>query len=289
MCKFSKDKFNLLFNKDACWKQTNGLANKIKEIRLDGHAIFEEYKFLKQCAPKRWSRKKHYFVESHDGNLTKPDDNSNRFEEKLAIAIYNKHISWPRPKGGIFSILDYQFPLKASRFDHGIGKIDLLGVTDRGRLTVIELKVKKDGSRRDSPLAAIIQGLRYAAIVEANQTHIAVEAKDRFGAIVTEKPPIIQILAPRAWWSEWCGLKGSTRKVAGVWEAEFPMLVNEIDDRLDIVIECIAFDDLHPKDIKTGPKNVRPEIDLDLKIYPVFPEKEEPIGPALELSTPNMG
>ncbi len=288
MCEFSKDKFKLLFNKDTCWKQTTNLADKISGIRMEGNAIYEEYELLKNCAPQRRSKGKCYFVDSHDGNLTTPNDNSNRFEERLAIAIRNKDIVWPRLKGGGFRILDYQFPLKANQSDQGVGKIDLLGLTDRGRLMVIELKVKKDGSRKDSPLAAIIQGLRYAAIVEANQAYIAEEAKKRFSTKIVEKPPIIQILAPRAWWSEWCELGESTRKAAGGWEAEFAKLAKDIESHLGISIECIAFDDIYPKNVKTGSNNNRPEIDFDLNLYPVFPEEKESIGPALKLYKPSI-
>jgi len=287
MCKFSKD-IKLLFNKDSDWNHTTGLAGNINRIRMDGDTIFEEYELLKNCAPKRRSKGKNYFVDSHDGNLTKPNDNSNRFEERLAIAIRNKSIVWPRIEGSVFRILDYQFPLQSSQSDRGIGKIDLLGLTDCGQLIVIELKVKKDGSRGDSPLLAIIQGLRYAAIIEANQTDVAAEAKKRFGTKIMEKPPIIQVLAPKAWWNEWCGLRGRTRKAAGHWETEFIKLAKDIEDRLGIVIECVAFDDLNPEDIKTGPKNIRPEIDCDLKLYPVFPEREVPLGSALKSYAPSM-
>ena len=41
-------------------------------------------------------------------------------------------------------MLYYQFPLKAKQADKGIGKVDLRGATDRGRLIVIELKVKPE-------------------------------------------------------------------------------------------------------------------------------------------------
>ena len=41
-------------------------------------------------------------------------------------------------------MLYYQFPLKAKQADKGIGKVDLRGATDRGRLIVIELKVKSE-------------------------------------------------------------------------------------------------------------------------------------------------
>ena len=79
----------------------------------------------------------------------------------MAIARSNMKGSWPCPDGGRFRLLDYQFPLKARQSDAGIGKVDLLGVTDRGRLTVIELKVKPpgDNARGESPVAALLPGL----------------------------------------------------------------------------------------------------------------------------------
>ena len=79
---------------------------------------------------------------------------------------------------------------------------------------VIELKVKPKGEnyRGDSPAAALMQGLRYAAIVEANIKVIAGEAKrhpgDRFKDVtIVEESPIVQILAPKSWWRGWLELR----------------------------------------------------------------------------------
>ena len=83
------------------------------------------------------------------------------------MALWNLDCRWPRLGGGHHRFLDYQVPLKAKRADYGIGKVDLLGVTDRGRLIVVELKYPRSG-RGDSPAQALMAGLRYAAIVEAN-------------------------------------------------------------------------------------------------------------------------
>ena len=65
---------------------------------------------------------------------------------------------------------------------------------------VIELKVRrKDGSCGDTPLLALMEGLRYAAVVQANQRAIAVEARESWSMNVSEEPPIVQTLAPEDW------------------------------------------------------------------------------------------
>ena len=133
------------------------------------------------------------------------------------MALWNLDCLWPRLGGGHHRFLDYQVPLKAKQADCGIGKIDLLGVTDRGRLIVVELKYPRSG-RGDSPQHALMEGLRYAAIVEANLEPLASEAGKRFGVKVDDKmPPIVQVLGPGSWWRDWLdpGLK-SRRQVTGI-------------------------------------------------------------------------
>jgi hypothetical protein len=41
------------------------------------------------------------------------------------------------PDGTRFELLDYQVPLKAIRADSGIGKIDMFGLTDHGRVNFV--------------------------------------------------------------------------------------------------------------------------------------------------------
>ena len=185
----------------------------------------------------------------------------------MAIALWNLNEYWPRHDGGWFHMLDYQFPLKGKQMDKGIGEVDLLGVTDKGRLMVIELKVKpKDGNdRRESPMKALIQGLRYAAIVEANIKVIASEAENNTGARfknvnIIEKSPIIQILAPKSWWRYWLELSGQTRNDAGDWEVGFCNLVADIEKQLDLTVECMALDDVDRTDIIYGTDRKTPQI-----------------------------
>ena len=178
----------------------------------------------------------------------------------MAIAVWRfRDARWPRPNGGWWRCLDYQFPLKAEQADAGVGKVDLFGVTESGRLVVSELKVAPTGrGRGKGPMDALMQALGYAAIVEANSTTIGREAMDVFGVpSISEEPPMLQILAPGDWWRRWFLTVDSTRRKAGPWEVRFGELVEDIRDRLGIVVECVAMDrvlmDRESKTALSGP------------------------------------
>ena len=234
MTEFSPGPFPTLFRER--WT-TTGLAGAIRGI--DVAALCGEYDRLWKSAPSRHARDKSYFV-GHDGRVQARNPGSPA-EEHLAIALWRLDARWPRAGGGEMRLLDYQFPLKAWRTDAGLGKVDLLGVTDQGRLAVVELKVRrKDGSRGGTPLLALMEGLRYAAVVHANHRAIAAEARSRFGIDVTDEPPIVQILAPEDWWRGWCDMVPRTRTAAGRWEADFVELAARLEARLGTVIECVS-------------------------------------------------
>ena len=258
MSNFSIDDYEILFKKN--WHTTE-LAKDI--VELDRQALRDEYEKLVKNAPRR-SDKQTYFV-GHDGKLSS-SKKSNRHEEHLAVALWNLKRQWPRPDGGWFRLLDYQVPLQAQRSDRGIGKVDLLGLTDQGQLMVIELKVKPDGdsnrsNRGETPVKALMQGLRYAAIVKANREQIAGEAKRCFGVNVAAERPLVQVLAPKDWWEGWLNMAGSTRKAAGCWEPEFAQLVRDVEKQLCIAVECMELDDLG--DQRT------PQLDHAPSLYPV--------------------
>ena len=281
MSNLSPETFNILFNKK--WP-TTALSKAISEV--GGDSLSREYEKLRRCAPRRSERKKCYFVE-HDRKLS-TEAPSNRSEEHMAIALWNLNKCWPSLGGGRFRLLDYQLPLKVRQSDKGIGKVDLLGVTDKGRFMVIELKAKQKGenNRGDSPAAALMQGLRYAAIVEANLEVIAAEVESRLGdrfkdVTIVEESPIVQILAPKSWWRGWLELGASTRKAAGRWEPEFCKLTRDVEKRLGVAVECMALDKL--ADIAYGPDGKTPQLNRVPALCPVRPDNEPPIGEALSL------
>ena len=262
--------FPILFDKK--WPMT-GLATELAALSRD--ELCREYEELRRCSPNRGLRKKPYLVK--DRESTSRDD-SNRFEERLAMALCHSG-GWRSPRMGNFRVLDRQVPLQAERADAGIGKVDLLGVTDSGRLVVVELKVKpeeKARAREGNPAAALVQGLRYAAIISANQEVIANEARRLFGADVSEEPPAVVVLAPQAWWGGWLELPGSTRKAMGDWEQEFERLARDVEARLDLVVECLALEDVGPSELAGA---TMPRLDRQLEMYEVHPGDARAIGP----------
>ena len=226
---------------DALWR-------KYKSLRQCADALRREYESLRQCAPARHERDKKYFVDSHRG-VPSSGRWSNRREEHCAIALVNLGRDWEHPCGGSFRFLDYQFPLKARQSDCGIGKVDLVGVNDRGRFIVAELKVGNKGN--SSPDKALIQGLHYATIVEKNLEAIRKEAKVRFNVHVSQEPPIVQLLATEAWWRQY----GFSCDAAGDEQKRFAAMVKVIESEIGVVIECWAFDRL---DVEFGLEGKKP-------------------------------
>ena len=245
----------ILFRKP--WNAT-GLDRALEGVELP--ALRKEYVSLRDKAPSRSSRGKQYFVE-HDG-VPATTKFSNRREEHAAIALCSLRRHWHHPRGTGFRFLDYQVPLKARQSDGRLGKIDLLGVNDQGRLIVTELKLEgKSGRRGDAPALALMEGLRYAAIIEANLTAIIAEIRTRFGIDLQQASPRVQLLATQRYWQRWKGCNA-----AGNWQTALATLIAGIDNSIGIPIDCLALDDFH---VVFGQDGTKPRLDPVPDLHPV--------------------
>jgi len=158
------------------------------------------YASERRVAPRRHNRDKRYFVGHSDMPTTTGP--TNRHEEHFAIALWREH-GPGRPPITVgedeIRLLDYQVPLKSARSDAGVGKVDLLGVDQQGRLCVIELKSGR-ATRADTPSKALVEGLAYAAVVEENLKDIASEARAQFQVDLSEQAPRVIVAASTAYW-----------------------------------------------------------------------------------------
>ena len=249
---------------------------------LDRRELRLEYQKLRTHAPRRFSSGRSYFGNNHFG-IGNQSTVEKRFEQHLEKAIWRENVL-QIVFGDSIEFLDYQFPLKATNDDTGIGEVDLLGLSNIGKIIVTELKVKKLNSRpKNTPLAVLMQGIRYAAIVDRNSKDIANEIKKKFGKFALEHPPVVQILAPKNWWNFWLDLDGLSRKRAGPWECEFDKLIDDIngDEQIGIAIKCLTLDDVGPEDLDYGPRRNEPRLKRKLSLYFVRPsEKPSIIGDA---------
>ena len=216
-----------------CWPAT-GLEQSIASV--DADALAAEYRALRQNAPRRRDAGKEYFV-GHDATTKElPLDTPKiQWEPRYAMAFWNLACLGPRPNGGWHRFLDYQLPLRARSADSEIRAVDLFGVTDRGRVIVVELKCPRSGLGQ-SPMHALMEGLRYAAVVEASLEVLASETRKCFGCKADAKtPPVVQVSGPLSWWRNW--LKN---RAAGNWRR--PSQASAIEAQIDVVVECMATD-----------------------------------------------
>lgn len=99
-----------------------------------------------------------YRILSHQ-ERTIPDSSSNREEERIAITLLKKSNLGLNNKAGLGMVFDYQVPLKRTKEDKGVGKIDLVSISD-DRNTVFLLELKKRDSK-ESMLRCVLEAYTY--------------------------------------------------------------------------------------------------------------------------------
>jgi hypothetical protein len=88
------------------------------------------------------------------------------------------------------------------------------------------------GGRSDSPIAALVEGLRYAAIVQAELTAIANEVERCFGAMIAMISPIVHGIA----WA-WADQNHVGQLDGGRREGRWPVLAHEFAE-MNVLIEA---------------------------------------------------
>ena len=176
---------------------------------LDLGALFEQQRI---AAPRRGDIAR--YLVGHTG-ITTSGLETNRREEHLAIALWIRYrsLGWLMPDGTRLYPIDYQLPLKSHRdqANAGVGKVDLFALSDTGQPSVIELKVHPaHGRRTETPLKALLEGLAYSAILDANREALCAECRLASHAVKPSRPQVI-VLAPAEYWA-----------ICANYEARFP-------------------------------------------------------------------
>ncbi|MBW2280782.1 MAG: hypothetical protein JRG76_00660 [Deltaproteobacteria bacterium] len=212
-------------------------------IELNGEKLLELYEQQKELAPKRRDAEKKYFGQ-HDGTLpSKPKADK---DEHLAIALYNRcrdEGPLELPDGSNLDLIDYHTDLKGSKDDKAIGNIDLLGVTEDDRLVVVALKYvapeAKRGTTGETPLRAVIEGLAYSAILEANIDAVIEDAKSELDRKVSNEKPLVLVIGNLRYW-ELCRKRDAQSGAA--WIAEMERLAREIQPIIGVEIRFLGLE-----------------------------------------------
>ena len=147
----------------------------------------------------------------------------------------------------------------AQRRDAGVGKVDLVGLVDRNRFTVIELKVRPSSNRPgDTPLRAYLEALAYCAIVEANFEDIAEELKIRLNREIQISAPNMLIMAPQDYWTGYF-----EHSVAGKWWPTLRKLAADIDELLGLHSKFLALTDV---ELRMGTSETLPRLSSDVSL-----------------------
>lgn len=227
--------------RDPAVNRARGLAGLIDAITIE--TIVAEYRAQSAAAPRRHPARK-YLQHTHTGQ-PHSGATSGRVEEHLMLALYGTgQNTLATPTSRQLRIIDYQVPLKAKRSDP-IGKVDGLGLTDRGSVCLIELKAPRH--RGDSPLRALLESLSYLAVVEANWPDLASEIAAAHSAFDPAQRPTALIAGPRSWWTAW---EGCTP--AGDWKQSLADLTTATAQSLDVSIAYGALDGHGPDNLHMG-------------------------------------
>jgi len=197
-----------------------------RTVQFNADELKAGYLQLRSRAPSRTQG----YLSSHRSGITSSGNSTNRTEEHLAIGLYQRgRLAFSN--GERVELLDYQFPLKSKNADHGIGKIDLLGMTGDGTLVILELKTEDNLEDRR---IGLIEGLIYAAIVEANIHQIAKEITAERRVRVNCAPPKLFLVAPPKFWTNELGYPSL---------GDFLGLVSEVARGIPIDISLVSLRD----------------------------------------------
>ena len=134
-------------------------------------------------------------------------------------------------------------PKQAEDPNRGVGEIDLLGLSDSGRLAVFGLAhVEPDAARAgtgETPLRALLEVLANAAIAWANRDALREEIADAFARQVGEEAPLLLLLgAPRYW--DLCRRRSAQKGAA--WIHQMERLARDIEACVGVRVHYLALE-----------------------------------------------
>jgi hypothetical protein len=204
-------------------KYKTDLAVRTASINLD--EFTSAYYQTIARAPQRALRPDPYLMPTHDG---RGGTNIKSREKVAAKAIFNHGQPLAIGDESVI-VVDYEVPLAARQADDGVGDIDLFGLgSTLGRPWIIELKVR---SNTEPPYSALIQALRYSAMLDANRRQISVEVKART-RVDLSWPAVIAVAADTEYWQGW----HQESKATGDWLPALRQLATGIAQALGIQV-----------------------------------------------------
>lgn len=218
--------------------------------KLAGEGLRKEWEEEVASAPRRHQAGKRYLAPRK-----RPPARLGDTQSQLALALL-RHAADPArglllPDRSSVQLVGCRVPLRAAPPDpqqaddpnRGIGEIDLLGLSDTGRLSLIGLAhVEPDAARAgtgETPLRALLEGLASAAVAWANRDALRQEIADAVARELGDEAPLLLLLgAPRYW--ELCRRRSAQKGAA--WIHQMDRLAREIEAGVGVRVQYLALE-----------------------------------------------
>jgi hypothetical protein len=215
---------------------------------ITGAGLAASYAAERDDAPRLHEAGRRYFVAR--GGKPPTERKRNKDEEHAGAALVRycrgqgEGLVLPADEGALH-LLDYQVRVKPGPLNEpatrGIGRMDLIGVTDTGRLAVVKFRYLEPTATRcgvgDTPLRGLLEGLTYCAIASANAAEIGSEMTERFGRAPVDEPPLLVMLASPRYW-ELCRKRAAQKGAA--WIKELERLAAEIEQEIGVTVRYLG-------------------------------------------------
>ena len=229
-------------------RQSNRFRDAAEKLRAE--ELRSDWEAEVASAPQRHAAGKRYLAPRR-----RPPARLGGAQDQLALALLRHAREAERalalPDGSAIQLVGCRVPLRSAAPDpnqpedpnRGIGELDLLGVSDAGRLAVIALAhVEPDATRAgtgETPLRTLLEGLASAAIAWANRDALREEIAAAVAREVGDAPPLLLLLGSSRYW-ELCRRRAAQKGAA--WIHQMDRLAREIESGLGVRVLYLALE-----------------------------------------------
>ena len=241
-----------LLERAASAEVRNAKGFRAVAASMTGESVAVEWAAEREAAPRRAASGRKHLVAAN--SKLAAERKAARDSEHLALALATRTreggVPLQLPGGGTFAALHAGVALKSAQPDPALGAddpnwgaeaVDLVGVGPDGRLAVAVVRWLAPSATRvptgDTPLRALLEGLAFAAGLEANRESLVAELAEISGDAVSAAPPAVLLIGSLRWWE--LSRKREAQKGAA-WIRELERLAREIEAKLDIPVRFIT-------------------------------------------------
>lgn len=234
-------------------KQKSYLESHCIDLVKDG--IFDSLlKITQEDSPKRSGKQKSYRLTrgvTQEISLTKRES----LWERAALVKFGRAGKQSEVSDCWDRLIAFQVPLFASEQKNGWGYVDLLGYSNDGTISIIELKKESTGQSPETPLRIVLEALAYAIALKTDWVGFRKQLVKHLEALDISKAEIDKIprntnkvkirlvgVAPASYWLDWIPVssKGVHGLDVNTWRAFSKFLSKLRDNKFPVSFASLS-------------------------------------------------